>query len=158
MADGSLRATENIEIGDKVRGSAGNVIGNVVNTWKGTEEDMYCIETVNGHRLLLTGSHYVLTDCGMITAAGMNLGNKIAMSDGSFQPLAALYTIQEKQEVYNLSIRLSNGEYGCMICEGIILADNDYYQFKPAKKVEILDNDEYLKEPDLLIKEEIKEI
>lgn len=158
MADGSLRAIENIAIGDKVRSSADNLIGSVVNTWTGTEEEMYCIETVNGHRLLLTSNHYVLTDCGMIMAADMNLGCKVAMEDGSFQPLAALYTIQEKVKIYNLSVRLSDGAYGCMICEGVILADNDYYQLETMNTVEFLADDEYLKELNQLINEQFKNI
>lgn len=154
MADGSNREIRDIKIGDQIVASPTGEAGQVENIWRGTEEQMYYIATVDGHGLLLTGSHYVLTDAGMVMARNINLGMKIVMKDGGKQIIKELYTVEESTTVYNLSVVKTDGSHGCMICEGIVLADNGYSE-EPKKCIlkNTLDKDEFLVQLDTLMKE-----
>lgn len=153
MADGRKLEIENVRVGDRIIASADNSTGEVVNTWTGRESRMHCIRTLDGHELLVTGSHYVLTDEGMVMAERIHLGMKIVMENGVQEKIRELYTVEEEVQVYNLSVRMPDGGLGCMVCGGMVLADNDYFENPPAEICCSGQEDEYLKELAELMKE-----
>ncbi|MCI9445676.1 MAG: hypothetical protein HFF69_13410, partial [Oscillospiraceae bacterium] len=154
MGDGTQKEIQNVKIGDQILGAEGEQPGTIINVWRGKESKMYCITTEDGSRLFLTGSHYILTDAGMVMASHMHLGMQVRMGSGALQKIRELYTIDEETNVYNLSVQKADGQHGYMICENMVLADNDYSE--PVKRKlsrSTLEEDEFLRELDALMKE-----
>ena len=126
MANGTVKEIERIGIGEKIRVDAGWTLGEVTNTWRGDDTELFWIETTDGKQVAVTAGHYVATDAGYVRAEEMHMGMRVLVEDGSYQGLRYLYTTQGPVKVYNLSVAVEGRKNGAMICGGICLADNDY--------------------------------
>lgn len=133
MADGSKKKIEQIKIGEQVRVDTEGMCGEVTNTWKGDDKELFWIETADGKQVAVTAGHYVATDQGYVMAEKMNMGMRVLVEDGSCQELRYLYTTKEDAKVYNLSVAAAGRKGGSMICGGICLADNDYQPEPPRR-------------------------
>lgn len=126
LADGGQKKIEEIQIGEKVRAGVNGENGIVENVWCGNEQEIYCLETADRHMLYLTGQHSVYTDAGVQKAEKLKQGIGILMEDGSYNKLVSSSHYEKQVRVYNLDIELRSGQHGCMVCEGMMLTDNDY--------------------------------
>jgi len=118
MADGSQREIREIKVGDMVYTGQGNV--EVINIYCGMEQEIVCIETETGKRLLLTGGHPVMTEEGWVRANCLNAGMRIMAADGKAEKLEGLYMIPYNKKVYNLQLKENDRQ---LIAEGIIVGD-----------------------------------
>lgn len=120
MADGSTQEICTIHPGDRVLTPDG---GNarVVNVIRGTEEELYAIQAVNGQILLASAEHPIRTSTGFKSAMDISPVDCLQMADGSSGSISALYNVQGEFCVYNLELDDSH----VMICNGYQVGDND---------------------------------
>ena len=118
MADGSQREIREIKVGDMVYTGQGNV--EVINIYCGMEQEIICIETETGKRLLLTGGHPVMTEEGWVRANDLNAGMCIITADGKAEKMKGLYMMPYNKKVYNLELKENDLQ---LIAEGIIVGD-----------------------------------
>lgn len=142
MADGSSKKIEDIRIGDRLAPAPGNSRPAIINnTWIGREQELICVETISGDILNLTGTHLILTSEGMIPANRLNAGMSIGLGDGSFSHIRFLYSREEDFEVYNLTLDATPGDLKRMICENIVISDNDNEEDPIPAAAQILEAD-----------------
>lgn len=118
MADGSQQEIRKIKAGDTVYTGKGNA--EVINIYSGEEQDIICMETETGKRLLLTSEHPVMTEEGWVRANDLNAGMRIMPADGKSERLKGLYMIPYNKKVYNLQLKENDSQ---LIAEGIIVGD-----------------------------------
>lgn len=118
MADGSQKEIREIKAGDMVYTGKGNA--EVINTYSGEEQEIICMETETGKRLLLTGSHPVMTEEGWVRANDLNAGIRIMAADGKAEKLKGLYVLPYGKKAYNLQLK---GDDSQLIAEGFIVGD-----------------------------------
>lgn len=116
MGDGSIMDIQNIRVGDTVKTAQG--IARVSDTCQGLEKTMICIETIKGHQILVTETHPVLTERGLLPANELNAADLIVTTDGSWE-LAQLHQEPYHGTVYNLG--LEGGDL--LIADGIYAGD-----------------------------------
>lgn len=127
MGDGISKKISSIEIGDVVKTQSGQAA--VINIYKGTEEELVCLETTNGHVLRMTKSHPVKTKRGFISADKLTAADVVETVDGDSM-VKYLYMQEYGVTVYNLELEPS----GAMICNGIIAGDFDMQNSLIQKK------------------------
>ena len=83
MADNSKKTIAGIQVGDKVISDADGTVLTVENTVEGTEErPMICIKDEQGHKLLVSDGHPVLTLRGMKLAKELTVNDMVQTLSG----------------------------------------------------------------------------
>lgn len=121
MSDGCFKEIREIKAGDSV--ATGKDYAEVIDIYKGEEQEIICMETETGKRLLLTGGHPVMTDEGWVRADGLNAAMRImtfGRTGEALEKLKGLYVVPYGKTVYNL---LLEGDALQLIAEGIIVGD-----------------------------------
>lgn len=119
MADGSLKKIKEIRIGESVRTGDGDC-RRVCNVWRGPEERMIHLGTERGETLILTDSHPVLAEYGLIRAGKLKPGDRLRMADGSIGIVNRAEWKECSCMVYNLD--LEGGTF-CIHAEGFLVGD-----------------------------------
>lgn len=126
MSDGSTKAIEEIEIGEKVLLEEG-ATGSVINIFTGIEQNpLICIQTAQGS-LRCTDTHPVKTNHGVKPAIEINGEDCLLDAKGNEITITGIYPWREAN-VYNLEIERedaeNNGTGAFIICEGFLVGDN----------------------------------
>lgn len=123
MADGSLKKIKDIQIGDNILdGTAKSIM--VRNVWKGPEANP-CIRftSLDGHELIVSGSHPMKTIDGWIRAKNINTEHTLLMEDGTYMKISSLMNVPYDKQVYNLSLVSKAEESNCFIANGFVVGD-----------------------------------
>lgn len=118
MPDGRERPISDIRIGDWVMTPDGGSSW-VVNIYCGQEENIICIGTVGGKKLLATASHPVQTKRGVVVAGELRGDDEVFTEFGEYEALSELYSQSYQDKVYNLE--LEQGRY--FYANGIMVGD-----------------------------------
>lgn len=116
LEDGSEKPISDIRIGDRVSSASGSA--SVKNVYRGQEQELVNLTTLNGKTLRMTESHPVQTTRGLVKASMLNAADTIITVDGE-SPVQFLYKVAYESDVYNLELEPA----GNMICNGIIAGD-----------------------------------
>lgn len=119
MADKSERMVSQIRPGDRIAylNGSGAAVTTVTNVITGSEENMICIEAMNGKKILVTDNHPMRTKRGTVMAAEINITDELIFEDGKAVPIRFLYGEVYRDKVYNLET-----EDGCcaVIANGFV--------------------------------------
>lgn len=116
MADGSENKICDIRIGDRVMTQRGVV--EVADIYRGEELKMVSLTTENGLNLVATGTHPILTACGMVRAVDLNLKSMIKTEEGDSE-IIELKRVNYEAMVYSLSLE----DKEIISCNGIYTGD-----------------------------------
>jgi hypothetical protein len=157
MADGTKKAIENVEIGEKVTISDGNAL-TVRDKTKGTEKELIVVN-VKDIMLKLSVNHIVLTEKGPKEAAELKSTDKILCENGEFIEIDVFtVTMEEDVTVYNLALE---GAGGYFYAEGLAVidftAEDNVTIERPTEKKEISPELKALIEEKIRLDEEFAE-
>lgn len=103
MADGTTKPIESVKVGDYVQSYNLNnkkaVSGKVIKTFMHDTDEYIQINNIK-----TTSEHQFLVDGEWVTAAWIEAGDMVEMSDGSFTKVTRVQTIEAPVRVYNLEI------------------------------------------------------
>lgn len=111
MADGSLKAVEDVRRGDRLRGRDG---GPVVVEWRTTGWDTQSVELTDsaGRNVRLTPLHPVATRGGMVQARELKVGDVIYGPDGESRLVeVSMQQVPQAFNVYNLGVLGGDGAF-----------------------------------------------
>lgn len=118
MADQSYKTISDIRIGEMILDANGKSV-QVVDIMTGIEERMILVESEDGKSILLTDSHPILTERGMVLAKNLNASDILIMENGSKSALRYVYIHEYNDQVYSLVFEKSTN----LIGNGFIVGD-----------------------------------
>lgn len=120
MADGGERRIDAIKEGDAVLTAEGTPV-TVRGIIKGKEQQLWVLETIDGHKLAVSATHPVFTaNRGPVKACKLFPGDEILLADGKNSTLKFIYPEEYQDDVYNLN----TGDKGArLVANGIIAGD-----------------------------------
>jgi len=130
MAGGRKKKIEEIVAGDHVRTNRRGRSMPIQSTLRGIEEvSMIRLKTDNGHDLLLTEGHPVVTPSGVVLARLLKLGDRVITREGT----ARLISLQREMfggHVWNLNVGdaqavTSRPDQTTFFANGVLLGDNE---------------------------------
>lgn len=127
MEDGSDKKIKDIRIGDRVRSVDGKS-SLVCDIFRGTEEQLYCIDTVSGHEILVTKDHPFLTDSGEKAAIELCYADRIQMENGEFGLIEGAFPVEKHFVVYSLDLDPSGYFFGNGMAVGDWKSQGKVYQ------------------------------
>lgn len=98
-----------------------NGYAKVINIYSGPEDELICICTEKGKRLLISDMHPIFTNEGIFMARDLNAGMKVLTDEDEYEEIHFLYRVENVDTVYNLE--LDTKEVPSVICEGIVVGD-----------------------------------
>ena len=98
MADGTLKAVQDIRIGERIKTDGGNA--EVTNIWSGTQEGCIRVVADNGRELVMTKDHPVLTDSGWKRAGELTCSDVISTENGGAE-IREIALVAETVRVFN---------------------------------------------------------
>lgn len=119
MRDGTKKTIQNIRMGEDVLTRDG--YAKVINIYSGPEDELICICTEKGKRLLISDMHPIFTNEGIFMARDLNAGMKVLTDEDEYEEIHFLYRVENVDTVYNLE--LDTKEVPSVICEGIVVGD-----------------------------------
>lgn len=123
MADGFGRRIDSISIGDMISTVGNGYYVMVKNIYSGYENEIWVLESENGHTIRATDQHPFLTEKrGMVAVRNLTGEDRILMEDGSYQSILGLYAVKYNGMVYNLELDKTDGGT-LMLCNGFATGD-----------------------------------
>lgn len=149
MADQSYKTISDIRVGEMILDANGKSV-QVVDIMTGMEEKMILVESEDGKSILLTDSHPILTERGMVLAKNLNAADILIMENGSKSALRYVYMQEYNDKVYSLVFEKSTN----LIGNGFIVGDFET-QNKVMAQAEIIES---AKKPLLGFQKEIRDL
>lgn len=155
MSNGDNRRIDEIQQGDMVPNAEGLPV-QVNNIITGYEEELVCIQTVNGRELRLTASHPVLSQGALKSASNIAPGEKLTLDDGTLDTVKFIFLQPYQDQIYSL-VTSEKGEL--LIANGFIAGDftvqNSFVEPEPETEQEPLtaEEEELLNQFKLLMEE-----
>lgn len=123
MADGTRRKIESVGVNDRIISQTGGHPLTVGSFTRGVEpKPMYRLTTANGHSVLLTETHPVMTTGGMKMVRSVKTGDEVLTEDG---PSAVQNIVQESFQgsVWNLNVGATDARVGSSNVETTFFAN-----------------------------------
>lgn len=98
MDDGTQKAVEDICVHDRVK--TGSNSAEVINMWRGTQDDCIRITADNGRELIMTEGHPILTECGWKRAGTLTIQDVLKTESGSAE-ICGISRVPEEIRVVN---------------------------------------------------------
>lgn len=149
MADQSCKTISEIQVGEMILDANGKSV-QVVDIMTGMEEKMILVESEDGKSILLTDSHPILTERGMVLAKNLNAADVLIMENGTKSALRFVYTKEYNDQVYSLVLENSTN----LIGNGFIVGDFET-QNKAMSQAAIVES---AKKPLLDFQKEIRDL
>ncbi|GAU76011.1 Hint domain-containing protein [Fusibacter sp. 3D3] len=121
MADMTVKTVSDLKAGDQLLGENGKVIF-IKDMVSGNEEMIFCIQTKDGKRLLVSGMHPILTSKGAVRARDIKPKMKLLCVDGIEDEVEFNYTRFYNDKVYSI---VSEGGSEWVAANGIWAGDFD---------------------------------
>lgn len=118
MADGTEKPIEDVRAGDRVMGLYRFPL-KVVNTYEGTEDEMFVVRTDDGKEVMATITHPFLTEEGMVPVEELQISDRLEMENGWLARLDQCYPVHYGGKVYNLDIEGAQP----FICNDFVVGD-----------------------------------
>lgn len=106
MADGSTKYIDEVKIGEWVASTEGKV-EEVCCDVENEVEEVYLLKTKQGHEIMITGDHPMMTDGDWKQVKELAIGNRLMRletlgGESAYEELAIIEVIKEKRKMYNL--------------------------------------------------------
>lgn len=124
MADQSCKTISDIRVGEMILDANGKSV-QVVDIMTGMEEKMILVESEDGKSILLTDSHPILTERGMVLAKNLNAADILIMENGSKSALRYVYIHEYNDQVYSLVFEKSTNLIGNSFIVGDFETQNE---------------------------------
>ncbi|MGJ8561325.1 MAG: Hint domain-containing protein [Litorimonas sp.] len=82
LADGQQTTIESLDVDDRIMSNRGGDAMTIYSTYKGEEEFMIRLQTESGRELLISDTHPVITEGGIVLAGDIKTGSRVRTIDG----------------------------------------------------------------------------